>query len=81
LSDPQCWPSHLELSKPELAAEVYYVHVCVHSGFPSELRIWIGWLDLLAVQGTLSSLLQQHSLKVSIFWLPLSLWSNSYIHT
>ena len=38
LSDPQCWLSHLEFSKPELAAEVYYVHVCLHSGFPSELR-------------------------------------------
>ena len=27
------------------------------------------WLDLLAVQGTLKSLLQCHSLKVSILWL------------
>ena len=26
------------------------------------------WLDLLAVQGTLKSLLQHHSSKVSIFW-------------
>jgi len=26
------------------------------------------WLDLLAVQGTLKSLLQHHSLKASIFW-------------
>ena len=26
------------------------------------------WLDLLAVQGTLKSLLQQHSSKVSILW-------------
>ena len=26
------------------------------------------WLDLLAVQGTLKSLLQHHSLKVSIVW-------------
>ena len=28
----------------------------------------IDWLDLLAVQGTLKSLLQQHSLKASILW-------------
>ena len=28
----------------------------------------IDWLDLLAVQGTLKSLLQHHSLKASIFW-------------
>ena len=26
------------------------------------------WLDLLAVQGTLKSLLQHHSSKASIFW-------------
>ena len=29
----------------------------------------IDWLDLLAVQGTLKSLLQHHSLKASILWL------------
>ena len=28
----------------------------------------IGWLDLLAVQGTLKSLLQNHSSKASILW-------------
>ena len=28
----------------------------------------IGWLDLLAVQGTLKSLLRQHSSKASILW-------------
>ena len=28
----------------------------------------IDWLDLLAVQGTLKSLLQHHSSKTSIFW-------------
>ena len=33
------------------------------------------WLDLLAVQGTLKSLLQQHSSKASVF-----LWSNSHIY-
>jgi len=27
------------------------------------------WLDLLAVQGTLKSLLQHHSSKASILWL------------
>ena len=29
------------------------------------------WLDLLAVQGTLKSLLQHHSLKVSVLWPPV----------
>ena len=28
----------------------------------------MGWFDLLAVQGTLKSLLQHHSSKASIFW-------------
>ena len=31
------------------------------------ISFWIDWLDLLAVQGTLKSLLQHHSSKASIF--------------
>ena len=38
------------------------------------------WLDLLAVQGTLKSLLQHHSSKASILQSQLSLYSNSHIH-
>ena len=38
-------------------------------------------LDLLAVQGTLKSLLQHHSSKASILWPQLSSESNSHIHT
>ena len=38
------------------------------------------WLDLLAVQGTLKSLLQHHSSKASILHAQLSLQSNSQIH-
>ena len=34
------------------------------------------WLDLLAVQGTLKSLLQHHSSKASILCIQSSLWSN-----
>ena len=30
----------------------------------------IDWFDLLAVQGTLKSLLQHHSLKASLLWCP-----------
>ena len=36
-----------------------------HSGL---ISFRMDWLDLLAVQGTLKSLLQHHSLKASIFW-------------
>ena len=46
-----------------------------HSGL---ISFRMDWLDLLAVQGTLKSLLQLHSLKASA---QLSLESNSHIHT
>ena len=40
------------------------------------------WLDLLAVQGTLKSLLQHHSSKASNLWCSsFFLESNSHIHT
>ena len=39
------------------------------------------WLDLLAVQGTLKSLLQHHSSKAPILCAQLSSQSNSHIHT
>ena len=44
----------------------------------------IDWFDLLAVQGTLKSLLQHHSSKASkaeFFDTQLSLWSNFHINT
>ena len=39
----------------------------------------IDWFDLLAVQGTLKSLLQHHNLKASILCVWPYLWSNSHI--
>ena len=42
------------------------------SVFPMNIQDWfpkrIDWLDLLAVQGTLKSLLQHHGSKASILW-------------
>ena len=35
-----------------------------------EIYLWMDWFDLLAVQGTLKSLLQHQSLKASILWTP-----------
>ena len=49
-----------------------------HSGL---ISFRMDWLDLLAVQGTLKSLLQHHSSKVSVLLSQLSLQSNSHIHT
>ena len=40
----------------------------------------IDWFALLAVQGTLKSLLQYHSPKASFFSAQPSLWSTSHIH-
>ena len=37
---------------------------------PGLISFRMDWLDLLAVQGTLKSLLQHHSSKASIFWCP-----------
>ena len=41
----------------------------------------IDWFDLLAVQGTLKSLLQHHSSNNQFFSTQLSLWSNSHTHS
>ena len=48
---------------------------------PGLISFRMDWLDLLAVQGILKSLLKQHSLKASILQSQPSLWSNSHIHT
>ena len=44
---------------------------------PGLISFRMDWLDLLAVQGTLKSLLQHHSSKASILWRS----ANSHIHT
>ena len=45
------------------------------------ISVRIDWFDLLAVQGTLKSLLQPHSSKTSILLHSASLWFNSDICT
>ena len=49
-----------------------------YSGF---ISFRIDWFDLLAVQGTLKSLLQHISSKTSPFGAQPSYWSSSHIHT
>ena len=63
------WPKYWSFSFSISPSNEYLGLICFR----------IDWLDLLAVQGTLKSLLQHHSSKASI--LQLSLWSNSHIHT
>ena len=48
---------------------------------PGLISFTMDWLDVLAVQGTLKTLLQHHSSKHQFFSAYLSLWSNSHIHT
>ena len=50
----------------------------VHSG---RISFRMDRLDLLAVQGTLKSLLQHHSSKAAILWHSAFSQSNSHIHT
>ena len=38
----------------------------ITSEYPGLISFWMNWLDLLAVQGTLKSLLQHHGSKASI---------------
>ena len=49
---PKCWSFSISLSSE-------------HSGL---ISFRMDWLDLLAVQGTLKSLLQHHSSRASILW-------------
>ena len=43
-------------------------HISPSNEHPGLISFRMDWLDLLAVQGTLKSLLQHHSSKASIFW-------------
>ena len=47
---------------------------------PGLISFRMDWVDLLAVQGTLKSLLQHHRSKHQFFGAQLSLESNSHIH-
>ena len=47
---------------------------------PGLISFRMDWLDLLAVQGTLKSLLQHHTSKASILWCSAFFISNSHIH-
>ena len=48
---------------------------------PGLVSFRMDWLDLLAVQGTLKSLVQHHSSKHQFFAAQLSSQSNSHFHT
>ena len=64
---PKCW--HFSFS------------ISPSNEYPGLISSRIDWFNLLAVQGTLKSLLQDHSSKASILQCSCSLWFNSHIHT
>ena len=46
----------------------FQLHISPSNGHSGLISFRMDWLDLLAVQGTLKSLLQYHSSKASILW-------------
>ena len=46
----------------------FIFHISPSNEHPGLIGFRLDWLDLLAVQGTLKSLLQHHSSKASILW-------------
>ena len=68
---PMRWPEYWSLS----------FSISPSNEHPGLISFRMDWLDLLAVQGTLKSLLHHHSSKASIFGAQLSSQSNSHIHT
>ena len=64
------WPKHWS----------FRVSISPSNEYSELISFRIGGFDLLAVQGTLKSLLQHHSSKASILQCS-ALWSNSHIHT
>ena len=56
---PMRWPKYWSFS----------FSIILSKEIPGLISFRMDWLDLLAVQGTLKSLLQHHSSKASILWL------------
>ena len=52
------WPKHWNFS----------FNISTSNEHPGLISFRMDWLDLLAVQGTLKSLLQHHSSKASVLW-------------
>ena len=64
---PECWSFSFSISPSN-----------EHLGL---ISFRMDWLDLLAVQGTLKTLLQHHSSKASILWCSAFFTVQLYIHT
>ena len=73
-SCPQSFPASGSFQMTQLFASggqsigSFSFNICPSSEHPELISFRMDWLDLLAVQGTLKSLLQHHSSKASILW-------------
>ena len=55
---PKCWLQH----------QVFSFNISPSNKYSGLISFRMNWFDLLAVQGTLKSLLQHHNSKASILW-------------
>ena len=60
---------------------IFSFNISPSSEYSGLISFRMDWLDLLAVQGTLKSLLQHHSSKQSILWCTAFFIINSHINT
>ena len=74
-SCPQSYPPVLRVFSNESALRIrwpkywnFSFNISPSNEYSGLISLRIDWLDLLAVQGTLNSLLQHHSSKASILW-------------
>ena len=58
--------SDCHYSYSHYSSDFFKIHLFIYLAGPISFRM--GWFDLLAVQGTLKSLLQHHSSKASVLW-------------
>ena len=60
------WPKHCHFS---------FIIISPSKEYSGLISFRVDWIDLLAVQGTLKTLLQHHSYKASILWCSAFLYS------
>ena len=63
---PKCWSFHFS--------------ICPSSRYSVLISFRIDWFDLFAAQGTLKSLLQHHTLKVSVLWCSAFFMVQSHLY-
>ena len=81
LLPPSIFPSIRVFSNESVLCVTFDFRISLSSEYSGLISFRMHWFDLLAVQGTLKSLLQHHSSKASILRAQLSSQSNSHIHT